>query len=151
MGFSGGVINAVAQFAKLGSMDVAKVLYFSIAPTEHTRDFGANWVDAGVAQASPQPQEYKDSQPEERVLRVTFDAFRRPLGVKNDIEKDYETLKEFTRRVPGKRRSHKLVFSHGKVRFKCVLVKVGMPVRRVAENGGALQAIDCDITLREIP
>jgi hypothetical protein len=136
--------------ARLTSLDEpALSLAFRIAPSEHERSFGANWDDAGVAQASPQFIEYRDSLPEERTYKCTFDAYRLPGGVANDIEQDYETLLKFTRRAGDKLRAHRLAFSQGNHQFRCVLTRVGMPVRRISKSGGALQALECSITLKE--
>jgi hypothetical protein len=142
--------------ARLTSLDTGETLAFyrgnhATAPSEHTRDFGAQWDEAGVAQASPQFIEFKQSNPEERTYKVTFDAHASPGGVVNNFERQYETLKRFTRRVPGKKRAHKLLYSQGAQRFKAVLIRVSMPIRRVSKNGGAMQAIDVTITLKEIP
>ena len=138
--------------ARLTSLDTGQSIFFqgaSVAPSEHDRNFGANWEDAGVAQAAIQFQEYKDTPPEERTYKVTFNAHGRG-GVGDDFEADYEILKSFTLRAPGRVRAHKLLFSQGKQRFRCVLTRVGIPVRRVSTSGGAMQAVDCSITLKEL-
>lgn len=135
--------------AKLTSLDSGVSLTFLIPPSEHDRDFGANWEDAGVAQAAIQFSEYKDSPPEVRVYKVTLDGYRQPGGINNNIEGDYAKLKLMTLRVKGVR-PPRLLFSQGLQQFKCVLTRVGMPVRRIARDGGALQSIETQITLREI-
>ena len=136
--------------AYLYSLDTGLKLDFEIPPSEHERNFGSNWEEAGVAQAAIQFIEYKDTPPEERTYRVCFDAYRRPGGIANDIEKQYQTLKNFTLRPDGKFRAHKLMYVQGVQRFRCVLKWVSMPVRRIAKTGGALQSLECSITLKEL-
>lgn len=137
--------------AKLTSLDTGDVLVFVVEPTEHDRTYSAEWDQAGVAQASPQFLEYKQSNPEERVYRAFFDAYDRPGGVANSIELELATLKFFTRRVPGKKRAHICFYTQGEQRFKCVVTNVGVPVKRLNQGGGALQAYEVTITLKEIP
>jgi hypothetical protein len=147
---SGGPITGLASgYARLTSQDTGESVFFRLSPSEHDRNFGANWEEAGVAQAAPQFLEYHDSPPEERTYKVTFDAHGRG-GVTADFEAEYGILKRFTLRVDGKVRAHKLIYSQGKQRFRCVLLRVSIPVRRLSKSGGAMQAIDCSITLKEI-
>jgi hypothetical protein len=142
--------------ARLTSLDTGETIAFyrgnhATAPSEHTRELSAQWDSAGVAQASPQFIEYRETGPEERTYKITFDAHGSPGGVVNHFERQYAILKRLISRVPGKKRAHKLVYSQGVQRFRCVLTRVSTPVRRVSTNGGAMQAIDVAITLKEIP
>lgn len=137
-------------FARLTSMDTGEILAFPIPPAEQDRRFGPNWEEVGVAQASPQFLEYKDTGPEERTLKVTFDAYSRG-DITKDIEHLYETLKRFSDHAPGKNRAHRLVFTIGSAKpFRCVLGIVNLPVRRVASTGKASQAVDVTIPLKEL-
>jgi len=43
-----------------------------------------------------------------------------------------------------------LLYRQGVQRFHCYLKRVSMPVRRISSMGGALQAIECQITLAEM-
>jgi hypothetical protein len=137
--------------AKLTSLDTGESLVFIVEPTEHDRTYGAEWEQAGVAQASPQFLEFKQSNPEERVYRAFFDGYGRPGGVANSIEAELEELKFFTRRVPGKKRAHICLYTQGEQRFRCVVTNVGVPVKRLNRGGGALQAYEVTITLKEVP
>lgn len=137
--------------ARLTSLDTGESLIFLVEPTEHERTYGAEWEQAGVAQASPQYLEFKQSNPEERVYRAVLDGYGRPGGVANSIELELAELKFFTRRVPGKKRAHICLYSQGEQRFKCVVTNVGVPVKRLNRGGGALQAYEVTITLKEVP
>jgi len=137
--------------AKLTSLDTGESLIFLVEPTEHERTYSAEWEQAGVAQASPQFLEFRQSNPEERVYRAIFDGYGRPGGVANSIELELAELKFLTRRVPGKNRAHICLYTQGEQRFRCVVTNVGVPVRRLNRSGGALQAFEVNISLREVP
>jgi hypothetical protein len=137
--------------AKLTSLDTGESLVFVVEPTEHDREYSAEWESAGVAQASPQFLEYRCSNPEERVYRAVIDGYGRPGGVANSIELELAMLKFFTRRVPGKKRAHICLYTQGEQRFKCIVKHVAVPVKRLNQGGGALQAYEVSITLLEIP
>lgn len=137
--------------AMLSSMDNGLTLTFFIPPSEHDRSFGSEWASAEVAQAAVQFSEYRETQPEERTYKVTFDGYLRPGGVNNEVEYEYNVLKSFVTSSPSvPRRAHRLVYSQGTQFFRCYLKHVSMPVRRLSVAGGALQALDCQITLVEL-
>ncbi len=136
--------------AQLTSLDTGLTLPFLIPPSEHDRDFGSDWVQAEVAQAAVDFIEYKGTPPEKRVYKVTFNAYIRAGGVANDIEAEYKALKSFVTTAPPPRRAHKLLFTQGVQRFRCVLTRVGKTVWRIARNGGALIALDTSIELMEL-
>lgn len=136
--------------AKLTSLENGLTLIFRIPPAEQERRFGSDWVEAEVAQAAVQFLEYKQSPPEERIYKVTFDAYSEG-GIHYDIENEYQTLKSFCINSPSvPRRAHRLLYSQGSQSFRCVLAQVSMPVWRIATTGGALIAVDTQITLREL-
>jgi hypothetical protein len=137
--------------AKLTSLDTGESLIFIIEPTEHERTYGAEWEQAGVAQASPQVLEFRHSNPETRTYRAVLDGYGRSGGVANSIELELAELKFFTRRVPGKKRAHICLYTQGVQRFKCVVTNVSVPVKRLNRGGGALQAYEVTIELKEVP
>jgi hypothetical protein len=145
-----GLFPSVKIAASLSSMDTHETLTFDIPPSEHERSFGSDWAEAEVAQAAVQFSEYRQTPPEERTYKVTFDAYRRRGGEANDIEAEYQKLKRFVTTGPAPRRAHRLVFSQRGLVFRCYLKHVSMPVRRISRTGGALQALECQITLVEL-
>ncbi|MEW6209816.1 MAG: hypothetical protein AB1631_15740 [Acidobacteriota bacterium] len=136
--------------ATLTSLDDGTTLRFIIAPSEQDRQFGANWEECGVAQASVQFLEYKDTRPEERTIKATFERYSRG-NIGQDVEDIYRTLKRFSERAPGRKRAHRLLFTMGVQSFRCVLTNVDFPVDRIAAGGGALRGIDVQISLKELP
>jgi hypothetical protein len=154
MGLIAPPLAIVGVIARLTSFDTGDQVVFSRAneqapPSEHDRNFSAEWQEAGVAQASPNPLEYMHSKSEERVYKCYFDAYD-PYGVSGTIEPTYLTLKKLTRRVEGKVRAHYCAWSQGQQRFRCVVESVSFPVKRVNTGGGALIAYEVQITLKEI-
>ena len=139
-------------FASITSLDDGTGLVFAIEPSEQDREYSAQWAEAGVAQASPQFLEFQHSNPEKRVIKAYFDAYsNRAGGIANSIEGELAVLKKLTRRVAGKKHAHRCLFTQGEQSMKCVVESVGVPVKRIGQTGGAIQAYEVPITLREIP
>jgi hypothetical protein len=137
--------------ARLTSLDTGHSLLFVVEPTEHDRVFSAEWESAGVAQASPQFLEYRQSNPQERTYRAVFDGYGRPGGVANSVEAELALLLFFTRRVQGRKRAHVCLYTQGQQRFRCVVTNVAAPIKRLNQGGGALQAYEVTISLKEVP
>jgi hypothetical protein len=144
-------------FAVLTSLDDGTEVVFArgtagIPPSESSREYGASWQEAGVAQASPQFLEYQQTNPEIRTYDVYLDAYSLlPGGDANSIESMLTRLKRLTQRVPGKKRAHRCLWSQGEQLFLCVVERVNAPVKRVNRAGGAMVAHAVQITLKEIP
>src|ERR1044072_2004610 len=143
-------------FAQLTSLDDGTEVGFSsgtagIPPSESEREYSANWQDVGVAQASPQFLEYQCSNPETRSYEVYLNAYRLPGGDVNSLEGLLSRLKKLTRRVAGKKRAYRCLWSQGEQLFTCIVESVSVPIKRLNQGGGAMQAYPVRITLKEIP
>lgn len=142
--------------AKLASLDVPGLIVvfsntsFLSPPSRSERRKSAQWNEAGVAQSSPQFLEYKQTNPEERTYHVCMDAYNRPGGVANNLEADIANLFRLLDRVPGKPYAHRCLWTQGVQRFKCVVTDVQVPIELVSQDGGALQAFEATISLKEI-
>jgi hypothetical protein len=132
------------------SEDTGLTLVFPITPGEQDRNFGANWEDAGVANASIQFSEHREGRAEKRIVKATFDAYSQG-GLERDIENFYDILKKFSENVPRKPRAHRLLLIIGNIYYRCLLEDVGFAVHRTSLSGGAMQAIDIPITLKQRP
>lgn len=138
--------------ARLTSLDDGRSMWFRLPPAEHDREYGAQWDDVPVCEADPEPSEYRHTKPETRSYRIVLDAYARPGGMVNTLEPELKLLKSFTQRAPKKVRSHRCVYTQGEQVFgPCVVERIQVQVRRIGEGGGALQAYDVTLELREIP
>lgn len=138
--------------ARLTSLDDGRTLVFIVPPGEHDREYGAQWDLVGVCEADVEPSEYRYTQPERRTYVVTLDGYGRVGGIANTVEAELKKLKSFTKRSPGKVRAHKCLYSQGEQQFgPCFVESVHVHVKRIGLKGGALQAVDIALALKELP
>lgn len=142
--------------AKLASIDQAGLfLIFGTrtlfrAPSKCERAGGSKWSEAGVAQADPQFLEYQQTNPEVRTYHFMASAYNLHGGIANHLEDVIYILKLMSGRVPGKPYGHRLMYTQGIQRFRCVLEDWTIPVELVNAAGGAMEAYDCSMKLKEI-
>lgn len=134
---------------ELASIDTGEKVVFTRPgpPSTHTREFGAQWDEAGVAEADVQPLEYRHTQPERRTYKITLDG----RAIASSVEGDIVMLRRFTKRVPGKGkvRAHKCIWTQGAQRFRCIVESVQVEVSRIGASGLPMQA-EVSLTLKEI-
>jgi hypothetical protein len=147
---SGGGFANRSTTAQIQSLDIgAMIVTLNLISEEgHTREFGALWDESSVAQADPQPSEYRWTQPERRSFHFTLDAYS-TNGMSGSVESQYKTLLGFAKRVPGRYRSHRLIWQYGSDTFgPCYLESCRLPVWRVNNNGGAMIIRNGELTLK---
>jgi hypothetical protein len=152
LGLSASVLGAAAGVPRVSSLDTpASVLLTVLSESgPEEREFGALWDEVGVAQADSQFSEYRHTHPEKRTIRFTLEAYTK-LGIGGSVEGAINTLKSLTKRVPGKARSHRVVFSMGSQRFGPAFVEsVHVPIYRYNSSGQALIVKEGSITLKEL-
>jgi hypothetical protein len=141
-----------AVSARLTSMDTGESLLLEVlSESGHEREFTSDWQDAGCIQADPQPLEYHDTKGAKLTIRFHLDAYDK-VGQGGTVEPEIATLRRLGKRVPGKVRAHKVVYTHGAFRFApAVLESVHLPVYRLNPGGLALIVREGTMTLKEIP
>jgi hypothetical protein len=135
--------------AQIASIDTGLKVNFDLPPAEHSREFGAQWDEAGVAESDPMPHEYRHTQPERRSYHIWLDGYARPGGEANTVEPEIRILRLLTKRVPGKVRAHKCIYTQGEQSFRCFVESVEVNVHRIGRSGGALQA-EITLNLKEL-
>lgn len=150
IGFGSAYLEGVAY---LISLDTGQhVSFHTLSESGEHREFGAQWDEVGVVAASPQPSEYRYTRPERRTIRFTLDGYGQPGGLSNSVEKDCQTLRDFSKRPPGLLRAHRLEYDYKTQKFgPCFLESCTLPVWRFNQNGQALIVKEGELTLKELP
>ncbi|MGH9761200.1 MAG: hypothetical protein ACREDR_41165 [Blastocatellia bacterium] len=135
--------------ATLLSLDTGQELLFLIQPSEFDYEGDTEWERSQVLFGSPEPIEYKGTEPTQFGITAYFDAYSTD-GESGSIADVIAMLEHLRRRVPGKNRAHVLMYIQGQTQFTGVLKRFRVKVRRLNTSGGPLQAPGAEILLEEI-
>jgi hypothetical protein len=146
-------IASLDGLAFLISLDTGQFVSFKcLSESGEHREFGALWDEVGVVAASPQPSEYRYTRPERRTIRFTFNGYGDPGGLSNSVERDCQTLRDFTRRIAAGLRAHRLEYHYLDQKFgPCFLESCTLPVWRFNTAGDALIVKEGELVLKELP
>lgn len=135
--------------ASLLSLDTGKELRFHIEPSEFDIEGSTVWEKPGVIFGSPQPLEYRTSNPKLFTIHAYFDGYT-DFGEGGTIRPELDLLEEFRHRVPGKNRAHVLMYVQGATTEIGVLIRYSATVRRLSRQGAFIQALDVPIQLEKV-
>jgi hypothetical protein len=141
-----------AGAVRITSLDTGATVFLTLLNESNPedREFAAAWDEVNVAQADVQYSEFKQTQPEKRTIRFHISDYMQH-GLSGSVEAQVTTLKTFTKRVPGKARSHKLVYTMGGQRFGPAFAEsIHVPPLVYNSSGQVLTAENCSITLKEL-
>ena len=150
--FTPGVATDVSDVgfveADLVSMDDFSKLHFLIEPSEFDLSGDTTWDKPGVIFASPQPGEYRSTNPTVFVIHAYFDAYGF-AGIGGTIKPEIDQIEHFRRRVPGKNRAHIVMYMQGATTFTGKVTSYHGQTRRLSRQGAFLQALGVEIVLEE--
>lgn len=150
--FTPGVMSDVSDVgfveAIILSLDDGFVLKFLIEPSEFELSGETVWDKPGVIFASPQPGEYRTTNPTIFVVHACFDAYG-DQGFGGSIQPAIKQIEHLRRKVPGKNRSHIVMYMQGETVFTGKIISYHAGIRRLSRQGAFLQAPASEITIEE--